>query len=109
MIHIRGQALPDYYATRGWHTPNQLRDDALEAVYVATNFVGLETAQLEELRLAALRETERRSKLPSTYVKCCRCYGYHEQLQNIDQLCEICEAATAPYRYDLKHSINQKK
>jgi Zn finger protein HypA/HybF involved in hydrogenase expression len=45
-------------------------------------------------------EEVRRKGLPDQYVKCQRCYGHHEQLTNIDQLCEKCEQETAPMRYD---------
>ena len=75
-----------------WMTPNQLRDYYLCAPNLTPEIV-------QELRCAALAEDSRRKLLPD-FVRCSRCFGYHDQKQNIDKLCEKCEANTAPFRFD---------
>jgi hypothetical protein len=87
---------PEYFATRGWWTPNQIRDSLAMWPTPTT-----ETVQL--YRVLAMNEETRRKSLPEQYVKCPRCYGHHEQLGNIDSLCEKCEAETAPFCYDQAH------
>jgi hypothetical protein len=85
----------DYFKERGWYTPAQIRDDVVEFIY------GHMTDLVNEARKLGIEETERR-KVDPNYIKCARCFGYHEQKNNIDGLCEICEAATAPFRFDKK-------
>ncbi len=80
---------------RPWMTPNQIRDELIASSYWTNpgNF------DPKVFQILALRETDRRKVLPE-FVRCSRCYGYHGETNNIDQLCENCENLTAPYRYD---------
>ena len=87
------QVTPEFFADRGWMTPSTIFGELL--VYPVPR-----TVEVQHLKHLALGETERRKNLPDTYVKCPRCYGYHDQMLNIDKLCERCEAHIAPYRYD---------
>jgi hypothetical protein len=86
---------PDYFSERGWWTPNQIRDYLLFYPIPTTE-------QVQAYKVMAINEQARRKALKELYVECPRCKGYHEQLNNIDKLCEICEQFTAPSRYDSK-------
>ena len=102
---------PEYFSQRGWWTPAQIRDFAIEAAAAGVKIIGekstgeslLTTELVQKLKVLALNEQARRKSSPDLYCECVRCKGYHEQLQNIDRLCEKCEAATAPMRYDAAH------
>ena len=90
-----------YFQNNTWWTPNQIRDNHIENYYFSKK--GITTEKVDEFRKMSLTENDRRKTLPKEFVRCNRCYGYHGQLNNIDNLCEKCESQTAPYRYDLKH------
>jgi hypothetical protein len=89
----------EYFQATTWWTPNQIRDSFFDYVpwEVTTEFINTS-------RNLAIAEQARRKSLPAEFVKCPICNGYHGQLNNIDNLCEIHEAATAPLRYDRRHN-----
>ena len=82
----------------GWLTPSQIRDSLLI-------FPVLDTEMVQRLKVLALNEQARRSKIPELYIQCPRCKGFHEQKTNIDGLCDKCETDTACFRYDKTHGI----
>ena len=79
-----------------WRTPAQTRDLLIEMAYPVT------TKRIQELRAAAEIETNRR-KESGEHIQCPMCKGWHGQKHNIDGLCEIHEAQTAPMRWDAKN------
>ena len=89
-----------YFKSNTWWTPNQIRDNEVEFFYFKNK--GISTEKVDEFRKMAMTENDRRKTLPSEFIRCCRCYGYHGQLSNIDGLCEKCESTTAPFRFDTK-------
>lgn len=103
---------PEYFKDdlRGYATPNQLRDRIIETVYFSFKDTIPDFGKVvADLRNLANEENKRREGLPEKYVKCVHCKGYHDQLNNIDQLCEKCEATTAPFRYDKTHGLVWKQ
>lgn len=89
------EATPEHFAAAPWKTPSQIADDFLR-------WPDLTACLVQTVRTLALAETQRRKKLPGIFVKCQRCYGYHDGRENINQLCEKCEQFTAPFRYDAR-------
>ena len=88
---------PEYFANAVWWTPNQIRDSFFDYSTEIT------TAYVQELKVLALNEQARRKQLPLEFIECPFCKGYHGQLANIDNLCEIHEAQFAAARYDALH------
>lgn len=84
-----------------WWTPAQIRDSEIEFLNQDEDY----KTNIQLLRNLCINETERRKNLPKEFVKCPRCYGYHGQLENIDNLCEKCEQQTACFRYDKKLNL----
>ncbi len=84
----------EYFAEAIWWTPNQIRDSFLDF----NRDLSLDFIQV--LRVLALDEQKRRKSLPGEFVECSFCKGYHGQMNNVDNLCEIHEAQLAPLRYD---------
>lgn len=87
----------DYFSSeiKGYATPNQTRD------WIIDIFCRTHLELLNEIKKLAINEDKRREISPG-FVKCKRCYGFHSQIENIDGLCEKCEASTAPFRYDMR-------
>jgi hypothetical protein len=92
---------PEYFQERGWWTPAQIRDSLLDFNLKLTTDV------VEQVKLLAQHENERRKKLPDQYIQCPHCKGFHEQLKNIDGLCEKHEAQLAPFRYDSQRGLGE--
>ena len=64
-------------------TPNQARDNLLEAVPLTTDVV----TTIKNMGLDCNRE---RAADLETYSKCPRCYGLHSTRGNFDNLCDGC-------------------
>jgi hypothetical protein len=66
---------------------------------------GLEnkTEILNTLKKYCLAEQARRKVLPTEFVECPRCRGYHGELNNNDNLCESCEQIVHIMQWDEEH------
>ena len=101
LTKVKTLCSPEYFSDdkRGYATPSQIRDLNIDVVH---NIMG---ELFTELKNMATEENKRRKSLPEKYIECKHCKGFHDQLKNIDGLCEKCEAITAPYRYDKLHKL----
>lgn len=81
-----------YFMERLWWTPAQIRDSLLIRHTLTLEFI-------HECKVLAIQEQARRKSDPAC-VECPRCRGYHGQKDNIEAMCEQCEATTAPFRFD---------
>lgn len=94
-----GEGVRGYFSKRGWWTPNQIRDHLISSWCALFGTDGGDTTKAIQLfKAEAITEQENRKN--AGMAKCPRCYGHHEQAGNVESLCEICEAGTAPFRYD---------
>ncbi len=72
-----------------WMTPYQRRDNLIEFIYFTKG--ELTTDIISTLRNLAMEEQIRRKKFNTEFVECPFCKGFHNELNNTDNLCEKCE------------------
>jgi hypothetical protein len=70
-----------------WMTPYQIRDYLIEFVYFING--GLTSEIVSHIRNLGTEEQTRRKKLNVEFVECPFCKGYHNKLNNTDELCEL--------------------
>ena len=79
-------------------TPYQMRDMLLEE-QCAEHF-----KILSVIKNLANEEQKRRKELPDEFVECPYCRGYHNELNNIDKLCEKCEQFLHVIEFDKNYN-----
>ena len=95
--HRDGCEYDEEWFNADWRTPAQTRDLLIELSHPIT------LERIQELRSLCEQEIIKR-KDDLKYVQCPLCKGFHDQLNNIDNLCEKHEQQTAPLRYDKARS-----
>jgi len=85
-----------------WFTPYQLRDMYIEEACLTGEAT---TKTLQEIKNLGAEEQARRKSLPTEFVECPYCKGYHKELNNNDNLCEKCEWTVHILRWDIEHGL----
>ena len=90
-----------------WLTPNQRRDDLIE-LYDHCSETPMTDDIVNHIKNLGLAEQARRKVLATSageFVECPYCKGYHDQLKNIDKLCEKCELKVHISSWDIEHHL----